>query len=1132
MQSKPKQSAAQTGSYLDRLQFKPEFLNSWIAKYIQNIRLVLLLILTITLVGLVSYLSLPKRLNPEVKIPIVSVITTLPGASPADVETLVTTPLENAIKSVDGIDQISSSSQQNISVVTIQFVSAIDRDVAAEDVQTAVDRVSLPDNASSPDVNALDFENIPVWQFALTSTGGVPDLMAAAEDLKDQIEDIGQVDRVETTGIETQEIAIYLDPQKLAQYGINPMQLSQLITSGRSSFPAGTIQTDQNIFTLTINRRVESIEDIRNLQITTNGQVVTLAEIASIREQSVNNQQTTYLAVAEQPATRAVVFSVYKTAAADITGTGEKVQVVVDEFIESQDGKTAIISLLNTSEEIQNQFTELLDEFSTTIILVMGILFLFLGFRQALISSLTVPLTFLSAFFLMQLTGMTINFLSLFAFLLALGLLVDDTIVVVSAMTTYYKTGKFTPLETGVLVWKDTIIPIWSTTLTTIWAFVPLLLASGIIGEFIKPIPIVVTVTMISSTGIAVLITLPLMIVLLKPSIPKRVTTLLKVILFLAALAVLVALTFNTPVLLPVLLLYFAVSFILVRTLPVLTTFTKTKWGQFKKWYDQKVPAAVRSLTTRLSGARDAGLISIEPLAGKYERLIKRVLARKSSRRKVIIAVIVYAIFSFALLPLGFVKNEFFPKTNEDEVYLELTLPSGSTIDQTRTQGLEILDRLQTLPEAEYISAEVGRRSPNDLGNSALSGSVNSAYFTIKLVPAADRERASFDIATALREEFKNYAKGDVSVIEISGGPPAGADVQITLLGDELPQLENYAEQVETYLESQPGLTNVRTSVSESTSGIEFVPDYAKLAELNVTPETIASSLRLYASGIPLAAVSFEEGETDTTAIVFRVAENTGSPQGLTQLQVFTPDGRAVPLAALGSVYTQPNPSVISHLDYKRSMTISAAVTAGTSISDANTNLLEFVESIDFDSGYTWETGGVNEENAKSIQSILQAMLLSAILILVTMVVQFSSFRQAIIVLIVIPFAVSSVFLSFALLGTPLSFPALIGVLSLFGIIVTNSMFIVDKINLNQKEGMNFIDAIADAGASRLEPIILTKLCTVFGLLPITISDPLWRGLGGAIISGLLVASTIMLLFIPVLYFEWMKDKNTATIAK
>lgn len=234
-----------------------------------------------------------------------------------------------------------------------------------------------------------------------------------------------------------------------------------------------------------------------------------------------------------------------------------------------------------------------------------------------------------------------------------------------------------------------------------------------------------------------------------------------------------------------------------------------------------------------------------------------------------------------------------------------------------------------------------------------------------------------------------------------------------------------------------------------------------------------------------------------------------------------------MPLLSLGTLEVQPNPTEIIRENGERTLSVSAGVASGYVVADKNKELETFADTLNLPAGYAWKTGGVNEENEKSVQSILQAMVLSAILILITMVIQFGSFRQALIVLIVIPLAVSSVFLSFALIGTPLSFPSLIGVLSLFGIVVTNSMFIVDKINLNRKEGMSYNEAIADAGASRMEPIILTKLCTVFGLLPITIADPLWRGLGGAIISGLLIASTIMLLFIPVLYYEWMKGKDT-----
>jgi len=272
--------------------------------------------------------------------------------------------------------------------------------------------------------------------------------------------------------------------------------------------------------------------------------------------------------------------------------------------------------------------------------------------------------------------------------------------------------------------------------------------------------------------------------------------------------------------------------------------------------------------------------------------------------------------------------------------------------------------------------------------------------------------------------------------------------------------------------------------------------------------------------------MALESGDNQKTDIVLRMDTGTAEVEKLSQLSVTNPSGKSISLLSIGRFVPKVSPTSITRENFSRTISVAAAVRPGFSITTENKKLEDFAKTLDLPAGYEWKTGGVNEENAKSIQSILQAMVLSAILILITMVVQFGSFRQALIVLIVIPLAVSSVFLAYALTGTPLSFPSMIGILSLFGIVVTNSMFIVDKINLNRKEGMSFEESIADAGASRMEPIILTKLCTVFGLLPITLADPLWRGLGGAIISGLLVASTIMLLFIPVLYYSWMKPEE------
>lgn len=1104
-------------SYLQRLQFTPQMAHSFVAKYVANIRIVMLLIISISLLGFVAYTNLPKRLNPEVKIPIVTVATVLPGASSEDVEKLLTIPIEDQVRNLKGIDTVSTTSIENISIMTIQFVSSVDGDEAKDDVQSAVDGASLPQNAQDPSVRLLDFEDVPVWTFALSGSNNYPDLMRSAEQLRQQIDDLSRVDRVNTTGFDKQEVTVQIDPAKLSQFQISPFQLSDALRKARASYPAGRVVSGTNTFALSVDPEVEDIADIRNLQLNIDGRVLTLGEVATVRQQSVPNQAETLFVDHHNEPKSAVVFYIYKTTASDITAAGDQVKAEVDSFLATHPELT-ITTLSNTSEDINTQFADLIGEFRSTIILVFITLLLFLGLRQATISLLTVPLTFLSAFFLMQFLGMSINFLTMFAFLLSLGLLVDDTIVVVSTMTSYYKSGRFTPLQTGVLVWKDTIIPIWSTTITTIWAFVPLLIASGIIGEFIKPIPIVVTVTMLSSTAIAVLITLPLMVVLLKPSFPHRLVVLFKVLAYLLALGLVVAVTSSNPLFGLILVTYIVGSALTLYVLPQLWKKTRLKVRQLFKQNH-----TVQRAQKFFHHFQDHGVINVEHFGNAYRTLMLRILAKKSSRRAVIAGVVIYSIFSFALLPLGFVKNEFFPKEDAQEIFINFELPAGSRLDQTQPYARPLLAEFIQLPGVEFVTAEVGRAEGSNSISSSLGDSANNIHFSLRLAEKEAREHTSLEIAEMARTKFKNYQGGKVTVIENSeGGPPAGADLQIQFSGDDLNQLGDYADQMVEYLQSQPGVNNVQKSIKESTSKIRFVPNQSLLAENGVSLDTIGFTLRMYASGFPLDQMNFDESTTDKTDIIFRTQTGYSDLAGLGQLEVTNSRGLTIPLSALGTFKVDTNPTSIARENFKRTITVTAAVSQGNSIPEINTQMEQFADTLNLSNGYAWKTGGVNEENQKSINSILQAMGLSAILILVTMVIQFQSFRQAVIVLIVIPLAVSSVFLAFALTGTPLSFPALIGVLSLFGIVVTNSMFIVDKINLNLQEKMGFNEAIADAGASRMEPIILTKLSTVLGLLPITLSEPLWRGLGGAIISGLLVASTIMLLFIPVLYFEWM----------
>lgn len=1097
-------------SYLSKIQFDPKLKDTWWGNYIVNIRYVLLLILTILVVGISSYFALPTRLNPEVKIPIVSVFTILPGAGPDDVEVLITEPLEKELAGLENLNTMTSQSSEGSSVISLEFASSVDKEKARQDVQNAVENVNnLPDDAQDPRVEALNLENTPVWQFALYGRDvQAPALLAYATRLKDAIESSNKIKSVTLNGNETQQIQVIIKQEKSRELGINPNGLMQAVTAATGSFPAGSVQSNGSSFSLAIDPQITSIADLRNLRITANGTVQRLGDIAEVSERSAANEPQSYFADRSIKPARVVSFSIYKTDAANIDEAAKAAEDIVHKEIEKTGNTFAIKTTSNTAEEITDQFSELIINFRDTILLVFIVLVAFLGFRQALIASFTIPLTFLSTFAIMRVFGLSINFLSLFSLLLALGLLIDDTVVTVQAMTSYDKTKRFTPAETGMLVWKDFIVPLWATTITTIWAFIPLLLASGIIGEFIKSIPIVVTATLVSSTAIAVLITLPLMIFVLKPSVPRRVKILIQIVLGLALFGIIIALS-PKNVFLPLIILGFVILFFVLRTVAgVLTERAKNKLNPESRY--------VKGWNAFAEKFRN-GFINMEPITEGFHDVIKNVITSKRWRRTVLTIVILLAVFSYMLVPLGFVKNEFFPSSDSEILYVNVEYPAGTSIMKTNEETLYLIDRMRKDPDVKYVTADVGQSMSAEGGGGG--GSSNTTMLTLDL-----KEKTSISTAERLRKELVDYQKGTVSVVELSGGPPAGSALQIKLLGEDLSVLDQQADKIVAFLEKQPGVRNIEKSIKPGTSKLVFAPDYNKLSDSGISSAQIGQQLRTFASGSTLDSLTIGDEERD---IVFRYSNDVMSPQSLTSITIQGTEGTAYPITSLGNVQLKTNPTRITRENQQRTISVSASVAVGYSNVEINQKMVEYADNgLNLPQGYTWQTGGANEENEKSVQSILQAMVLAFILIFTSMVLQFASFRQAVLALLVIPFAISGVFIIFALTATPLSFPALIGVLALFGIVVTHSIMLLDKINLNLKFGMPFVEAIADAGASRLEPILLTSLLTIVGLVPITLSDPFWRGLGGAIIAGLFFTGAIKLFFIPVVYYMWFKPKD------
>ena len=1102
-------------SYLKRLKFDPNLLNTFRAKYLTNIRVVLLLVFLIVVAGISSFISLPRRLNPEVKIPIVSVVTILPGASPKDIEELITNPIEDAVKGTKGISALSSSSNESVSTIIAEFNSNVDPDKAESDLKSAVDSVNdLPEDANEVQVRKFDFEDQPIWIFAVKSRDSAS-LFRFSKLLQERLENDTIIDRVTVSGLDQQEIQILADTEKINFYKLNPLALSGSIRALLASYPSGNIATTNLTFPIGLSPGISSIEDLRNSILKVNGQELKLSDIAQVSEKTKPDIQKAYIATSNTKAETVATFAVYKNTSATIDKAAEKTKEIVNSSVKPFNNTFTIVSITDASSLIEEEFGGLADSFRDTLILVFITFLVFLGIRQAIIAVLTIPLTFLVAFTVINASGLSLNFLTLFSLLLSLGLLVDDTIVVVTGMTSYYRTKKFTPLETGLLVWKDLIVPIWSTTITTSWAFLPLLLSTGIIGEFIKTIPIVVATTLYASTTIAMLITIPLMIVILKLNIPRRVTVLLKIMAVIIAVFLIITFFGDSPTLPLIILISAIFAIVTFRVRRMLFQRTRKILGS-------------NSLTKgrKINWQLNERLIDIEKIGFHYKRLILKILNSPTALKKVIAAVIIFSIFSFLLLPLGFVTNEFFPRSENDYIYVNLELPSGTNNKVATLNAETFLEKLRKTEGIEYVSAEIGRGI--DAGAQDFKSGGNLVLFTLTLPEKSKRKIDSLKISENLREELRDEEiEGTIAVVELSGGPPVGAEVQVQLLGSDLAQLDNYADTLIAFLKKQSGVINATKSINPGTSKLTFVPNALKLSENGITQDSLGLWIRTFTTGLTFKSVKF--GDSDSKDIIFRTSDTTQSPQDLSRLSIPNMEGVYSPLLSLGELKLDANPTTITHLDTKRAISVSASVSQGYSSTKVNQDLLKYVEGLNLPDGYEYRTGGANEENEKSVNSILQSMILAGLLILATMVIQFRSYRKALIVMLVIPIAVSGVFIVFALTGTPLSFPALIGVLSLFGIVVTHAMFLVDKFNRNIAFGLPLKEAVADGAASRLEPVFIGSFTTIVGLIPISLSNPLWRGLGGAIIAGLTFSGIIMLFFIPVVYYLVYRNEYKKT---
>ncbi|MCK9378547.1 MAG: efflux RND transporter permease subunit [Candidatus Moranbacteria bacterium] len=1120
-------------AYLEKLEFRPELKKTWLNFFVSNFRVVILLIILISGWGMYSFLQLPRESNPEVKIATAIISASYPGVPPSDMEELVTKKIETAISGVSGINKITSTSANSSSTVVVEFDADQNIDEAIRRLRDKLPAIrnDIPEDASDPQVMEISLDDTPIVTFALVGPYDGFTLRTYGEKIQDELEKIPGIREVNISGGDQSEFEVAYDPQKLALYNISVERANQEISAANHAIPAGNFEGSEFNNPVRVDGRFYTAKDLGEIPIshTEQGAVVFLKDIADVSEKSIEKTIYSRFSLDGKKPQNAITLQVVKRTGGSIIETVDSAQKKIDQMIKTFPAGITYDDTINQAENIGKDFNQLTHDFLLTLSLVVGILFLVVGLKEALVAGIAIPLVFFVTFGVMQATGTSLNFLSIFALLLSLGLLVDDAIVVVSATKQYMKTGKFTPEEAVLLVLNDFKVVLVSTTLATVWAFLPLLMASGIIGQFIKSIPITVSVTLISSLLIALVVNHPLAAVLERVRMTKKLFWLVfTLVLGLGLLIVArhsiggyVFAVFLFGIIVRMIFWYFNKGENILRKNAILV---EREWEDDENIKRKLLSQGNREEAT-FFGKIIHGVIHFDRVLPVYEKYLRMITMSRKRRIITLLSAVILFLFAIALPITGVVKTEFFPVSDGDALYVSIRGPVGLNLDQTDAITQEVEKRLLKTPDIVNFSTIVGNPgSTSKIGEGGLNNS-NTASITIKLTDPEDRNIKAYNIADEIRQSLADIQDATITVSTPSGGPPSGKAFQAQISGENLQTLDKIANDLKPLVDSISGTVNSDISLKDAPAEYTFILDSAKMELYDLNTGIVGSTLRTAISGTSVTTVIRENKDVE---VIARFAKDKiPTLDAIRNLQILNAKNQPVFIKNVATVKLTPSVGSISRINQKRTVLLTADVSGTASSTEV---VKEFQKKIAEDyslpEGYEISYGGENEQNTESVLSIIRAMVIAMILIVSTLVIQFNSFKKAIIVLVTLPLALIGVFFGMALLKVNLSFPGLIGILALFGIVVKNAIILIDKINLNIKSGIPFDESVIDAGKSRLEAIFITSIVTIAGIIPITLSNETWTALGSAVIFGLSISSFFTLFIVPTLYMTFIDKKE------
>lgn len=1000
------------------------------------------------LFGLASIILIPKESSPEVIIPIGVVISGLPNASAEDVETLITNKIEQELKSsLEGVKQITSTTREGSVAVIVEFEASADLETSLRKLRDAADAVrsELPEDAFDPVVSEVNLADQPILTIAILGSIPIEELTRIANYVEEELEGVSGVSKVETGGVRKKEVQVIVSQEALKTYGIGISDVTNGLRQANISVPVGDISIGNAKYAIKFEGDIESPEDVAGLAIlSVGGQPVYVRDIADVRVGLEKTRSLSRVSIGGSQPQNALSFFVYKQSGGDITSIASAVRAKVAKLEETKElsGLETLITY-DSGKLVEEDLINLTRTGFQTISLVTIILLLAIGWREALIAGLAIPLSFFIGFIGLYASGNTLNFVSLFSLILAVGILVDSAIVVVEGINGRMKEwhGK---LQSAREALREYSYPITAGTLTTIAVFAPLFLVSGVTGQFIASIPFT--------------------------------------IIFVLAASLFVALGFIPLI---------ASTFLKRRTTTKFARLQEEKTQEVRNW---------------------------------YTRNVQKILGKKKRENIFIWSIIALFILSFTLPAFGLVRVTFFDQGDVDNLFVDIELPQGTTLARSNLEAQKVEGILLQDARIKDFTTGVGQASPFN-GN----GTSDSKFANMQITLSDDRKETSTEILEDIRTSLAHITTSSIRVDEPSDGPPTGDAISLELSGSNPEDLLAAGATVRQFLEGIPGTTNVLTSARDNVAQFVLTIDRAKTIELGLSPLQVADVLRTSISGVDATSIPQSNEDIDVVVKTNLASEytdphetNRATLDDIRQLTIQGPNGPVL----LGSLVTesyQVSNAVIRHKDGKRILTVSAGLAADGNTYQILGEIADGRADLNLPAGVTLNIAGESDESNQAFIEMLLSLIVGLIVMLAILVLQFNSFRYALYVLSIVPFSLIGIFFGLMVSGQALSFPSIMGFIALTGIVVNNSIILIDVMNnLRRKNPEMSIDEVVLQGATaRLRPILLTTITTVVGITPLIFASALWAPLAWAIMFGLTFSVVLTLILIPVIYRRW-----------